>query len=404
MRQVYLDHLSATPVLPEVLAAMQPFFTENFGTPASLHRHGLRARDALNQARQAIASMIGAETPEEIIFTSGGTEAANLAVKGTAWANQKRGTHIVASAIEHPSVLNSIEFLEKQGFTATRVPVGPDGGISPAAIRDALTEQTILVCIHHANHDVGTIQPVRQIVEATEERGIPVFVDASASAGWLPVDVEEWGAALVSLAPHRFYGPKGTGVLYKSRRSRLHSLIHGGMQEQEKRAGTENLPAIVGAGVAATAAQRDLPRRLAHVTQLQSYLWERLKTDIPHLSLNGPPLGSRRLYTNLNISFEFVEGEGIALMADMQGLAIASGAACVSKALKASPVLTAMGIPHALAQGNVILSLGQENTQDEMDHAAAVLLRVVQKLRGMSPAWEDFQQGRLPALTSAKPE
>jgi cysteine desulfurase len=344
--------------------------------------------------------MIHAGTPEEILFTSGGTEAANLAVKGTAWASQKRGNHIVTSAIEHPSVLNSIEFLEKQGFTATRVPVDGQGRISPEAIRGALTEQTILVCVHHANHDVGTIQPVRAITDAAEERGVPVFVDASASGGWLPVDVQDWGAALVSLAPHRFYGPKGAGVLYKTRRARLQSLVHGGMQEQEKRAGTENLPAIVGAGAAAVAAQRDLPKRQSHVGKLQERLWEQLKRDITHLSLNGSPVGEDRLCTNLNISFEFVEGEGVALMADMQGLAIASGAACVSKALKASPVLTAMGVPHALAQGNVILSLGQENTGEEMDYAAGVLSGIVRKLRGMSPAWEEFQRGLVPAVTA----
>jgi cysteine desulfurase len=401
MREVYLDHLSATRVLPEVLEAMRPFFTETFGSPASLHKHGLRARDALNQARQAVASLMHAGSPEEIIFTSGGTEAANLAIKGTAWASQKRGTHIITSAIEHPSVLNSIEFLEKQGFTATRVPVDAQGRIAPEAIRNAINDQTILICVHHANHDVGTIQPVRQIVEVSEDRGIPVFVDATASAGWLPVNVQEWGAALVSLAPHRFYGPKGVGVLFKARQARLQSLVHGGMQEQEKRAGTENLPAIVGAAAAAIAAQRDLAKRLEHVSPLQRQLWERLKSGISHASLNGPPLGAERLYTNLNISFEFVEGEGITLMADMQGLAIASGAACVSKALKASPVLTAMGVPHALAQGNVILSLGQENTGEEMDYAADVLAKIVQKLRGMSPTWEEFQKGLVPAVTPA---
>ncbi|MDB6030534.1 MAG: cysteine desulfurase [Verrucomicrobiales bacterium] len=401
MREVYLDHLSATRLLPEVLEAMRPVLTENFGSPASLHRHGLRAREALNQARVTLASLIQAGAPEEIILTSGGTEAANLAIKGTAWASQKRGNHIVTSAIEHPSVLNSIEFLEKQGFTATRVPVDAQGRIAPEAIREAITEQTILICVHHANHDVGTIQPVQQVVEVSEERGIPVFVDATASAGWLPVDVQQWGAALVSLAPHRFYGPKGVGVLYKARQARLQSLVHGGMQEQEKRAGTENLPAIVGAGAAAIAARRDLPKRLEHVSQLQRRLWERLKTEITHARLNGPPLGDERLYTNLNISFEFVEGEGITLMADMQGLSIASGAACVSKALKASPVLTAMGVPHALAQGNVILSLGQENTEEEMGYTADVLARIVQKLRGMSPSWEEFRKGFVPAMTPA---
>lgn len=399
MRQVYLDHISATPVLPEVVEAMRPFLSETFGSPASLHRHGLRARDALNKARSQAAALLNASSPEEIIFTSSGTEAANLAVKGTAWASQKRGNHIVTSMIEHPAILNSLEFLVAQGFKVTKVPVDKTGCINPEEIRKAITSQTILVCTHHANHDVGTIQPVSEIAAITEAAGVPLFVDATASGGWLPVDVQESGAALVALTPHRFYGPKGVGILFKSRRARLQSLIHGGMQEHEKRAGTENLSAIAGAGLAAEIARQRLAQRSSHTAELQRRLWDQLRKNVPHCVLNGPPLGPGRLSTNLNISFEFVEGEGIALMADMQGVAVASGAACVSKALKASPVLTAMGVPHALAQGNIILSLGEENTADEMDAAAGVLSRVVQKLRGMSPAWEDFQKGAVPAIT-----
>jgi cysteine desulfurase len=393
MRQVYFDYQSATPVLPEVFEAMRPFFTESFGAPYSLHRHGLRARDALNQARQQVASLIQAGSAEEIIFTSGGTEAANLAVKGAAYASQKRGNHIVASAIEHPAVLKSIEFLEAQGFSAARVPVDSQGRIKPAEIAKALTDKTILVCVHHANHDVGTIQPVREIAAVLEERGVPLFVDATASGGWLPVQVQDWGASLVALSPHRFYGPKGVGLLYKSRRARLQSIIHGGMQEGERRAGTENVPGIVGAGVAAQLAERDLNERRTHTAGLQMQLLNRLRQTIPHLLLNGPEPGPERLSTNLNISFEFVEGEGVVLMADMQGVSMASGAACVSKALKASPVLTAMGVPHALAQGNVIITLGKDHPSEDIDYAAQVLSKVVEKLRAMSPAWDDFQRG-----------
>jgi cysteine desulfurase len=347
----------------------------------------------LNQARQLVASLIGAGSPEEIIFTSGGTEAANLAVKGVAYANQKRGNHIVTSAIEHPAVLNSIEFLEKQGFSSTRVRVDGQGRISPEEIGKALTEQTVLVCVHHANHDVGTIQPVREIAAIAEERGIPLFVDATASGGWLPVQVQDWGASLVALSPHRFYGPKGAGVLYKSRRARLQSIIHGGMQEGERRAGTENVPAIVGAGAAARLAERDLSKRMNHTSALQTQFWNGLRRELRHTLLNGPEPGPERLSTNLNISFEFVEGEGIVLMADMQGVAMASGAACVSKALKASPVLTAMGVSHALAQGNVIMTLGQETSSEDIVYAAQVLSKVVEKLRGMSPAWDEFRKG-----------
>jgi cysteine desulfurase len=393
MRQVYLDYQSATPVHPEVFEAMRPFFSETFAAPASLHRHALRARDALNQARQQVASLIRAESPEEIIFTSGGTEAANLAVKGVAYANQNRGNHIVASAIEHPAVLNSIDFLEKHGFSSTRVPVDGLGRISPDEIGKALTDQTVLVCVHHANHDVGTIQPVREIAGIAEERGIPLFVDATASGGWLPVQVQDWGASLVALSPHRFYGPKGAGVLYKSRRARLQSIIHGGMQEGERRAGTENVPAIAGAGAAARLAERDLSKRMIHTSALQAQFWNSLRREVPHVLLNGPEPGPARLSTNLNISFEFVEGEGIVLMADMQGVAMASGAACVNKALKASPVLTAMGVSHSLAQGNVILTLGQETSSEDITYALQVLSKVVEKLRGMSPAWDEFEKG-----------
>ena len=398
MRQVYLDHQSATQLLPEVFEAMRPFFGENFGAPSSLHRHGLRARDALNQARQQVASLIQAGSTEEIIFTSGGTEAVNLAVKGTAYASQKRGNHIVASAIEHPAVLKSIEFLETCGFTVTLVPVDGQGRINPEDVGRAITDKTVLVCVHHANHDVGTIQPVQKIASVLEERGIPLFVDATASTGWLPIQVQDWGAALVALSPHRFYGPKGVGVLYKSRRARLQSLIHGGVQEGERRAGTENVPGIVGAGVAARLAEQGLQERAAHIGALQKHLWTRLEQSIPHVLLNGPQPGPERLCTNLNISFEFVEGEGVVLMADMQGVSMASGAACVSKALKASPVLTAMGVPNALAQGNVIITLGKDNSNEDIDYAVQVISKVVEKLRGMSPTWDEFQKGLAKSL------
>ncbi len=393
MRHVYLDHQASTPVRPEVFDAMRPFFTEAFGSPSSLHRHGLRARDALAQAREQVAALINAESPEDILFTSGGTEAVNLAVKGAAYASQRKGNHIVASAIEHPSVLNSIEFLEKQGFTCTRVKVDAQGWIDPAAVRAAITEQTILICVHHVNHDIGVVEPIREIGEIAGERGITFFVDATASGGWLPIDARALGAGLLSLAPHRFYGPKGVGVLYRHKRARLTGILHGGVQEGGRRAGTENVPAIVGAGVAAEIAAREIPQRSTRTASLQSRLWAGLNAKIPYVQLNGPSLGPRRLSTNLNVSFEFVEGEGLALMADMHGIAMASGAACVSKALKVSPVLTAIGLEHTLAQGNVILSLGQDNTEADIDYVLEALPGLVTKLRGMSPMWDEFERG-----------
>jgi cysteine desulfurase len=398
MPKVYLDHQASTPVLSEVLEAMRPWFAEAYGSPSSLHQHGLRARDALQAAREQVAAMINAESPEDVIFTSGATEAANLAVKGTAFANQRRGKHIVLTAIEHPSVMNSVEFLQTLGFSSTVVKVDQDGFVDPGEVGRALKEDTVLVCIQHANHDIGTIEPVRKITEVAGERGIPVFVDASASGGWLAIDVQQMGAALLSLAPHRFYGPKGVGVLYRNRRARLTPLIHGGVQEGNRRAGTENVPGIVGTGVAAQIAARDLKARASHTRKLQERLWTGLRKNIPHTKLNGPPLGDTRLSTNLNISIEFVEGEGIALMADVQGIAIASGAACVSKALKVSPVLTAIGLEHSLAQGNVILSVGKDNTEAEIDFVAETLPKIVERLRSMSAVWDDFRTGKVASV------
>lgn len=381
---------------------MRPFFTTEFGNPASLHQRGLAAREALAQARQQVATAIHAEFPEDIIFTSGGTEAANLAIKGVAYANQRRGNHIVVSQIEHPSVLNSVEFLEKQGFTCTRVPVNAQGWVDPEAIRAALTDKTILICVHHANHDIGTVEPIAEIGKIAAEKGVPLFVDAVASGGWLPIDVQALGASLLSLSPHRFYGPKGVGILYRSRRARLLGIQHGGVQENGRRAGTENMPGIVGAGLACEIAVRDLSARVAHVTPLQKKLWEGLRKNVPYLCLNGPEPGPGRLPNNLNISTEFIEGEGQLLRCDMHGIAVASGSSCVSKSLKVSHVLTAIGLDQALAQGNLILSLGKDSTGDEVDYMIETFPKIVSVLREMSPMWDAFQKGALDSVVAPR--
>ncbi len=400
MRQVFLDSQASTPVLPEVFEAMKPYFTEAFGNPSSLHHHGLRARDALAKARAQFAALINAESPEEILFTSGGTESANLAVKGVVSANQRRGNHIVVSTTEHPAVLNSVEFLEKQGFTCTRVKVDREGLVNPEEVRAALTGQTILICVHHVNHDIGAIEPVREIGQIAGERGVPFFVDAVASAGWLPIDVRAMGINLLAISPHRFYGPKGVGVLYRNRRARLTSLIHGGIQEGGKRAGTENVPGIVGAGIAAEIALRDLPDRMAHAAKLQNRLWSGLKMTVPYIQLNGPELGPKRIATNLNISAEFIEGEGQLLRLDVNGIAVASGTSCVSKSLRISHVLSAIGLDHGLAQGSIILSLGKDNTEEEMDYVIETFSDVVAKLREMSPMWDEFMRGAVDSVIS----
>ncbi len=402
MSQVYLDHQSTTPVLPEVFEAMLPYFTEAFGSPSSLHQYGLRARDALAAARAQMAVLINAESQDDILFTSGGTEAANLAVKGVAYASQRRRNHLVVSATEHPAVMNSVEFLEGQGFTCTRVKVNAEGCVDPADVHAALTDKTALVCVHHVNHDIGTIQAVAEIAKITTAAGVPLFVDATASGGWLPIDVQAMGASLLSLSPHRFHGPKGVGVLYRNRRTQLHGILHGGVQEGGRRAGAENVPAIVGGGVAAEIAARELPRRIAHTAQLQRRLWDGLKSQVPYLKLNGPQPGSGRITTNLNFSVEFTEGEGLLLMLDTQGIAVASGTSCVSKALKVSPVLKAIGLDHVLAQGTILLSLGQTNTEEDVDCFLEVFPKVVAKLRGMSPMWDEFQRGEIDSVIHPK--
>jgi cysteine desulfurase len=397
MARILLDHQSGTPTHPAVLEAMRPYWCDAFGSPSSLHQLGLRARQAIAQARAQCAQLIHAESPDNIVFTSGATEAANLAVKGAAWAGQRRGNHIILSAIEHPAVLRSVEWLEQQGFTATRVPVNGIGCVDPEAIRQAMTERTVLVCVHHANHDIGSIQPIREIASITAEQGVPCFVDASASGGWAPIDVQALGVSLLSLAPHRFYGPKGVGVLYRHRRARLTSLIHGGNQEHGLRAGTENVPSIVGAGAAAELASRDLGGRVRHTSALQQHLWNRLEQRINAIHLNGPQPGPQRLSTNLNVSFECVEAEGLVLLLDLQGIAIHSGPSCVTKDLKIPPALVAIGLHPDLAKGAVLFSLGAETTEAELDHAVEALAGAVTKLRSMSPAWENFQSKSPPS-------
>jgi cysteine desulfurase len=389
MRHVYLDHQSATPLLPEALEAMQPFFAESFGNPSSPHQHGLRARDALEAARAQVASLIHAASPEEIIFTSDGTESANLAVQGVAWAQQRRGRHLVLSRIEHPAVLNSAAFLEQQGFACARVAVDAEGFVDPESIRAAITDKTILIAVHLVNHEIGTLEPIREIAAFAHDKGIPLYVDAEAAVGWLPVDVQALGADLLSFSPHRFYGPKGVGVLYRHRRARLRPLLHGGDQESGRRAGVENLPGIVGAGVAAEIAQRELPRRAAHCARLQKRLWDGLRASVPRLKLNGPEPGPRRSPINLNISTAGTEGEGQLLLLDTRGIAVASGSACVSKSLRASHVLEAIGLEPALAQAAIIISPGQDNTDEDIDYVLETFPKVAAKLRALSPSWKE---------------
>jgi cysteine desulfurase len=381
---------------------MRPFFDRQFGNPSSLHHWGLEAREALAAARARVAALIHAESPNDIIFTSDGAESANLAVKGAAFAGRRQGNHIVLSQIEHPSVIRSVEFLEQNGFASTRVKVDQEGIIDPSDVRAALTDKTILIAVHLVNHDIGAIEPVREISEIARREGIPLYVDAEAAAGWLPINVEELGADLLSFSPHRFYGPKGVGVLYRNRRTRLSPLLHGGEQENGWRAGIENVPAIVGAGVAAEIALRDGAAWSAHCLQLQKRLWEGIRTAIPHVQLNGPAPGPKRIPTNLNISTEFIDGESQVLLLDMHGVAVAGATNCVAKSLKVSHVLAAIGLPDSLAQSAVTLSPGKDTTEADVDYVIETFAKVAAKLRSMSPTWDEFKKGAIGSGISGK--
>ena len=379
-RRVYLDHLSGGPLAPEVRAAMRPWLEEIHGNAASLHRHGLKAREALDTAAAQCAAMINAPA-DDLVFTSSGTEANNLAVKGVAEAQRERGTHLILSNIEHPSIDQSVAWLEQQGFTATRVPVDREGRLSVGAVTEAITEQTILIATHHANHDLGAVQNLPALGALAGERGIPLLIDATASGGWLPVDVTAHSICLLTLAPHRFGGPQGVGVLYRNPRVPLAPQLHGGVQQGGLRAGTENLAAIVGAGAAST-----LPA--IEVTPLQQQLHGGLLERIEQMTLNGPKPGPNRLPTQLNYSLAGLEGEGLALALDMQGVAIASGAACVTQNLALPPALAAIGLDAAQAKGNVLLSLGRDTTAADIDHVLEIIPKQVDKLRTLSPTWD----------------
>lgn len=400
--RVYLDHISATPVLPEVREAMMPYFSEQFGNPSSIHKHGIAARDALGKAREQVASFISANRPENIIFTSSGTESINLAVTGMATHAKRNGNHIVCTATAHPAVIETIEFLKNDGITCTKVPVDAAGKVDPARVKEAMTKETFLLITHAANYDIGTIQPLLQLGEIAANHDASFMVEANYGGGWLPLEVEVYGIDLLTLSPHRFYGPKGVGVLYRNPRSRLAPLLHGGSQEDGFRPGTENLPGIVGAGVAAEIAKAEMGNWVEHVGKLQSRLWDKLKKTVPLIKLNGAEPGPQRLVTNLNVSAEFTEGEGLMLMADTKGFSIGSGTACVFRNLKLSPVLDAMGVTPELAKAAVMISPGKDTTVEEVDRFAALFPELVDKLRKMSPNWDLYQASRYKSQVSEK--
>ena len=382
MLKVYMDHAAATPLDKRVFAAMTPYLTTIFGNPASLHAWGEEAKSGLEKARGQVAELIGAQ-PEEIIFTASGSEANNLAIKGLAGARRKKGKHIIISTIEHFSVLHSAKQLEKEGYEVTYVPVDSQARVDPADVEKAIRPDTILISITFANGEVGTIQPIREIAALAAGHDIALHTDAVAAAGSVPINVQKIGVTALSLAADQFYGPKGAAALFVKKRTRIKQLIDGGIQEGGKRAGTENVPAIVGMGVAAELAAEEMDARAARLIPLRDRLMEQLTTRIPHSVINGDR--ELRLPGNVHVGIEYIEGESMLIMLNMQGIAAASGSACTSRALKASHVLTAMGIPHEKVHGSLLFSLGVENTQEEVDYVSQALPPIVERLRAMSP-------------------
>ncbi len=387
MPRVYLDHYAATPVLKEARDAMIPYLSEDFGNPSSLHSWGDKAREALEESRARVARLIGSQ-PEEIIFTSNGTEANNLAIKGLAQGSRKKGKHIIVSAIEHFSVLHAARTLEKSGFELSIVPVDSYGMVDLDELEREIRDDTILISVMTANGEVGTLQPVKKIAALALEREIPFHTDAVAAAGYLPIDVNDWGVSALSISSDLLYGPKGAGALYLRKGTRLMPLLDGGIQEGGRRSGTENVPALVGMGVAAELAATHLEERATHLSSLRDSLIRRLPEAVPYLQLTGHP--ERRLPWNASFVVRFIEGEGILLFLDQQGIAISSGSACTSRALKGSHVLEAMGIPPDIAQGSLLFSFGLENKLEDVDYVLEVLPPIVERLRQMSPLYAKF--------------
>lgn len=395
MKRIYFDHSATTQTDERVAKLMVECMTEKYGNPSSVHSFGREARAAVEEARGKVAELIGAK-PEEIFFTSGGTEADNLAIKGVAFANQKKGNHIITTAIEHHAVLHTCEWLEKHGFTVTYLPVDEYGMVRVEDLVKAITDKTILVSVMFANNEVGTIQPVKEIGQICRQRGIYFHTDAVQAVGNYPVNVDEDNIDLLSMSGHKFHGPKGIGALYIRKGVRIEEIQHGGGHERNMRAGTENVPGIVGMGKAAEIARQEMDGKIAKVSALRDRLIKGLLERIPHVKLNGHP--TKRLPGNVNVSIMYVEGESLLLNLDMKGIAASSGSACTSGSLEPSHVLMAMGVPPEVAHGSLRMTLGRENTEEDVDYCLSVLPEIVQRLRSMSVLYEEEQAK--PAATS----
>lgn len=382
---IFMDNAAGTRLLDEVFEEMKPFFLEQYGNPSSIHPLGASARSAVDDAREKVAALIGAE-PKEIYFTSTGSEANNLAIKGAAWANKKKGSHIVVSGIDHQSVLYAARALSRLGWEVTTVDVDSEGFVYPDEVLGAIRDDTIVVSVTHASNEIGTIQSITEIAAKVKEKGVSFHTDAIQMAGVMPVNVKELGVDMLSLAGNAFYGPKGAAALYIREGVRVFSLIEGGIQERGRRAGTENVSAIVGLGKAAELATRDMESRIAATVPLRNQLMQGLEDAIPKLYVNGDR--DKRLPGNVHVSIEAVEGESMLFMLAGKGIMTASGSSCADKALKSSHVLQAIGCDPALANASVLFSLGFENTKAEVDKVLAEFPPIIEKLRSYSPLWK----------------
>ena len=384
---IYLDNAATTKTAPEVVAAMLPYFSELYGNASSVYSLASESKKAIMDAREIIADSLGAKVTD-IYFTAGGSEADNWAIKATAEAYAMKGKHIITSAIEHHAVLHSCQYLEKHGYEVTYVGVDEQGIIKLDELKRAIRPDTILISVMFANNEIGTIQPIKEIGEIAKANNIIFHTDAVQAYGKLPIDVEEYHIDMLSASGHKINGPKGIGFLYIRKGLKLRSLIHGGAQERSRRAGTENVPGIVGFGAAVSLAMANMTRKTQYETNLRDYFISQIEEKIPYCRLNGDR--QKRLSNNVNFSFEFIEGESLLIMLDMRGICASSGSACTSGSLDPSHVLLAIGLPHEIAHGSLRLTLSEENTKEELDITVSAIAEIVEKLRNMSPLYEDF--------------
>ena len=385
--RIYLDNAATTKTAQEVVDAMLPYFTESYGNPSSIYELGQRSKEAITKAREEVARVIGAKT-EEIYFTGGGSEADNWAIKAAYEAYKSKGNHIITSKIEHHAVLHTCQYLEKQGARVTYLDVDENGLVDLDQLQKAITPETILITIMFANNEIGTIEPVKEIGMIAKEHGILFHTDAVQAFGQVPIDVDELNIDMLSSSAHKINGPKGIGCLYIRKGVKIRSFIHGGAQERKRRAGTENVPGIVGYGVAARMAAESMIERTKKEKELRDYFIRRVLEEVPYTLLNGDPV--KRLPNNANFSFQFIEGESLLIMLDMKGIAGSSGSACTSGSLDPSHVLLAIGLPHEIAHGSLRLTLGADTTKEDLDYTLDQIKEIVAKLRNLSPLYEDF--------------